>query len=186
MIRLPGHHSVRRGDVGAAPEALCDMRLPEPGELGHAAHILGPSVDAVRAAFLRAGLSRIARVEWEVNQNARDKGRHFARCNTDGLSIVFAPETILLPPDTIAGVIAHEFGHAADFLYPGEFMLTADADWLVERVSPPTPYRRSYDDIERTADGIAEMALGVTIGYAGPCKLETLNAGVRPRPAGLR
>lgn len=102
-----------------------------------------------------------------------------------------------LPHATCLGIIAHEFGHAADYLYPGAFCVTSGGKVLgalagptSKQVVPNARYRywleRDYDAVERTADKVAETVLGVKIGYAGPCMLETINGGVRPRPKGLR
>lgn len=44
--------------------------------------------------------------------------------------------------------------------------------------------RRSPDQVEWAADGIAERVTGRRIGYAGDCMLQTFAA--EPRPAGLR
>lgn len=191
MMRIPSRHDPPPSMVGVMSDRPCDMRAPKRGELNRAEVMLRPWVGYIVDAYLRAGMAKLARTEWEITDEVRDDDRHFARCSTDGELIGFAPETILLPEATIQGVIAHEFGHAADFLYPGQFMLTYDDDPLVERVSSSRKSRRDwasrdYDEIERTADGIAEMVLGVSIRYAGSCMLETFGAGVRPRPVGLR
>lgn len=160
-------------------------------------------MEDIRRHYLIAGLDKVKATRWRVTPEARDHGRHFAFCRVDGLEIGFAPELVLLPFDTARGIIAHEFGHAADYLYPAQFLPGPGGSLHAVRVGtrsndgvPPERYnqwrRRDYDAIERTADAVAETVLTkatgapVKIGYAGPCQLETLNAGVRPRPRGLR
>lgn len=151
----------------------------------------------MRAQYVDAGLDKVKRTKVIVTPDARDDGRHFAYCRTDGGLIGLAPEMIGLPAATCLGIIAHEFGHAADYLYPGAFCVTSSGKVLgalagptSKQVVPNARYRhwleRNYDAVERTADKVAETVLGVRIGYAGPCMLETVNAGKRPRPKGLR
>ncbi len=151
----------------------------------------------MRRRYVGQGLDKIKRTKVVVTTQARDDGRHFAFCRTDGGLIGLAPEMIALPPATCLGIIAHEFGHAVDYLYPGAFCVASNGRVLgglagarSNQSVPNARYRlwlaRDYDAVERTADAVAEKVLGVKIGYAGPCMLETINAGVRPRPPGLR
>ncbi len=175
----------------------CGLRPPEPGELRRAEDLLRPFVEQIRRLYLRQGLDKVKGTRWRVTPDARDGGRHFAFCRTDGGELGFAPEMILLPTATARGIIAHEFGHAADYLYPAQFLPGPGGRLYPVRTGqrsndgvPPARYnawvRRGYDEIERAADAIAEGVLGERIGYAGPCHLETIGAGVRPRPKGLR
>src|SRR5690606_21958421 len=57
-------------------------------------------------------------------------GRHYARTHTSGSHMEIAPTACDLPFDTLVAILAHEFGHAADFLYPGSF------SWPVHRAGP--------------------------------------------------
>lgn len=144
----------------------------------------------------------VRRVKFEVTRAARDTDRHFAACRTDGLQILVAPELVGLEVDAAAAIISHELGHAVDHLYPGRFLLVGDRlhEWEhpTWSSSAPEPHPRfaqnrmrqwsdrDYDAVERTADAIAEHALGRPIFYGGPCMLQTFSQGERPRPAGLR
>lgn len=158
---------------------------------------LAPVIDAVRATFLEAGFDEVARTVVRVDVKAGDGGRHFAACRTDGELILLSPNLIHLAEATVAGIILHEFGHAADFLYPAQIGFDALKNpvfldhskrggredtrrWLADWEG------RDDDEVERMADRIAEAASGLRIGYAGPCLLQTVGAGVRPRPRGLR
>lgn len=92
-------------------------------EIAHA--VLQPHFDAVRDVF--AGLSaaspialgRVRRTKFIVDDSARNSARHFAATRTDGLLMVFAPQLVELPVETVVAIVAHEFGHALDFAYPG-------------------------------------------------------------------
>lgn len=157
--------------------------------------ILEPYFEAVRAEFLSAGFSKCKQTRLQIDEAMHDTPRHFAACRTDGLMILLAPEFAEQQESFVLGIAAHEFGHAVDGLYPGEFVLGQDGK-LVRRqqneVSEKQWLRwmragrdRSGDVVEVTADRIAELVMGIPIGYSGPCLLQNFREGVE-RPAGLR
>lgn len=164
--------------------------------------LLDPLFREAQAAFVDAGFPRVKRVRLFVTEEVRDNRRHFAACRTDGLEMLVAPELVLLDVDSAAAVIAHEFGHAVDFLYPGRFLLVdgklhewTHPDWSKGAAEPHARFAqnrvrqwtsRSSDAVERTADAIAEHAMGRPISYGGDCMIQTFDHGIRPRPAGLR
>lgn len=176
--------------------------------------ILEPLFLAVQETFVayekrEFGSSRLRRTRLECLPGAHDQGslpdgspaiRHFAGCRDDGRVIVTAPEIVELPEEMVLAILSHEFGHAMDFAYPGDYIV-ADG-FLVRR---PLGHRgdddrtdraavavmrqwtsRGDDQIEGTADAIAETVTGKKIGYVGPCLLQSFRGGMRPRPAGLR
>ena len=168
-----------------------------------AACVIGPHFDAVRdvyAAYEPAPgfkLSKLERTRLIVTPEAHDEERHFARCSDDGLVIQMAPEaTEQLDHEQLVAMLAHEFGHAADFAYPGDWVLmhpgTEDQHvvWLGGRNDKPVRrwrsvwHDRGYDHVEWTADSIAKAVTGLSIGYSGRCMLQRF--GGSPRPAGLR
>jgi hypothetical protein len=144
------------------------------------------------------GAGKTARVRLEVESSWHGMPRAFAGCSETGQLIVVAPEIVELPPATVAGILAHEFGHALDFLYPGVFLLNDDRE-LAGGAMPTADDKpsarertarmrrwssRTSDEVEFTADAVARAVMGQHIGYTGPCLLQTLKRGVR-RPAGL-
>jgi hypothetical protein len=164
---------------------------------------LAPYVDAVRDVFLEwrssdgRQLSRVAEVKVAIDPQAFDGGRHFAGCRQDGRRVALAPELAHLPEETITAIVAHEMGHAVDFLYP--------AEWAVERGKPATwlslagdgrnerraRYKimaawsdREHDLVELAADSITWAIVGRRVQYCGPCLLECWRGGVA-RPTGL-
>lgn len=150
--------------------------------------ILEPYFDVLQEKFIEAGLFRISETKLRCQLGLHDTPRHFGGCIDDGTIIYAAPELVELPTDIVLGILAHELGHAADFLYPGEFLLRGDK---VVRIQPDKHRlqgwsKRSEDDVEITADYIAEYVLGVPLGYRGPCHLQSLGLAGRPRPRGLR
>jgi hypothetical protein len=182
---------------GPSPFSPCFVAPVPPDKLRRAAMLLDPFIDEVRRGYLAFGLGKIERVKVKISEEARDGLRHFAMCRTDGGLIVLSPDVIGLPVATAQGIIAHEFGHAADYLYPGAFQRAAFGKAVFheygQRSNDGVPQgvadrwrARTDDEIELDADAIAETVLKVKIGYAGPCMLETIGAGVRPRPPGLR
>lgn len=174
--------------MSACPTLETDLTLAE-------AHgILFPFFDAVRALFLEHGFTRLKPVEFSVSRAMHDTPRHFAACLTTGRHILVAPELAELDHPFVTGILAHECGHAVDFLYPVEFALgpggvirrdragETDTQWIRWT---KTWEARSDDVVEQTADGIAESVWGTPIGYAGPCLLQNFRTGPL-RPAGLR
>ena len=165
-----------------------------------AAAILQPFVEVCYQSFLNAGLDRLEDMVIRVTGKAHDQERHFAAASTDGNLILLAPQLIELPTETASGIIAHEFGHAADFSYPAQWVKTAGGKMKLADISRqgsraddafPKEWLRDWrarddDAIERSADAIAESVLGRRIGYSGSCMLQTIGRGVRPRPEGLR
>ena len=169
-----------------------------------AAIILEPHFDAVRdlfAAFVpepgHRGLVELADTDFRVDVSMHDKERHFAGTRHDGKRILLAPDIVGLPVETVVAILAHEFGHAADFRYPGRWIVpragSGKAVWIEDvQVDTKEARRwqalwrdRSADEIEWAADGIAETVTGKRLGYCGPCMLQCLRGGVE-RPAGLR
>lgn len=167
--------------------------------------VLDPFFQAAREVFVAyemnwLGCSRMRRVRLECSATVHDTARHFAGASEDGKLILAAPELAELPEETVVAILAHEFGHAMDFAYPAMFResegelkrAVALADNGQDRrfeqaaVAAMRQWRdRDPDTVERTADVVAEHVTGRRIGYAGPCLLQTLDAGIA-RPAGLR
>lgn len=124
-----------------------------------------------------------------------DSPRHFAACTDDGLQIYAAPELADLPDNVVLAIFAHEFGHATDFLYPAEFARGRDGAYRRDFGNVSERQVRAWitgwnnrdaDAIEFAADAIAELVLGMPIGYQGPCQLQCFNCGEGRRPVGLR
>lgn len=168
-----------------------------------ALEVLIPTIEEVAALFVTgAGLERLYGIEVEVSAKDGGEGRNFAACRTDGRLLVFSPDLLALPPETVYGIVLHEFGHAADFLYPAQWVPIAGGKVRLADVSSrgvpagespvPTSWLRDWeardsDEVERAADRIAESVSGIRIGYGGPCLLQTVARGaMRPRPPGLR
>lgn len=150
--------------------------------------ILEPYFEELRDRFASAGLHRIAEVRLRCNTEMHDNPRHFAGCLEDGTLIYAAPHLIELPERTVLGILAHELGHAADFLYPGEFVLRGDhvVRMKADRERMRGWRRRDPDTVEIVADLIAEEVLQTPLGYRGPCHLQTLGMTGARRPKGLR
>jgi hypothetical protein len=143
---------------------------------------------------------RLECAPWAVLHEEEGFGvRNYAATSDGGDLIVFAPELVELPPETVAAIFAHEFGHALDFLHPGRWMLVDDELVLYHddseaeerdtdraRVARMRQWRgRDRDCIEQTADLLGTEATGRVICYGGPCVLQTFRRG-SPRPKGLR
>lgn len=119
-------------------------------ELEWAHTILEPHFDAVRdvfAAFVPHGaaapLERLARVRYEMRADVHDSERHFAGTRTDGLFMVFAPEIVDMSVEGIVALIGHEFGHAADFVYPGAWSWPLEKSGLSHWVGEAAAHRAS-------------------------------------------
>lgn len=161
--------------------------------LDEAHGILLPCFECVRERFLEH-FPLLKKVEFFVANGLHDTARHFGACSGDGKKILCAPEMVELQHPFVAGILAHECGHAVDFLYPGEFALgrggvirrdrksVTEGQWLRWQKAW---LDRDDDVVEQTADGIAEKVYGEPIGYAGPCKLQNFRTG-EARPQGLR
>jgi hypothetical protein len=142
-----------------------------------------------------AQLSRCNRAQIYCAPWIHDSPRHFAACRDDGRVIIVAPELAELPVDTVVAIMAHELGHAADYLYPAEFALDGQrqAHRRDRRQVDDTQWarwvkaweQRDDDLVEITADAVAELATGSRVGYLGPCRLQAFDRG-RARPQGLR
>lgn len=158
--------------------------------------ILEPYFEVMREDYLTAGLDRCKHTRLRIDPSMHNTARHFAACQDDGKLILLAPELVEQPESVVLAIIGHEFGHAADFLYPGEFALGREDEPALRR-SPESMKakhwhrwlrdweRRDADLVELTADAIAHRALGVRYGYLGPCLIQSFEA-TRLRPVGLR
>ena len=179
--------------MGAA-EAVCEPTVTELSpDAAHA--VLEPFYLALCEQFVDAGLKRCQRVKFYCAPGQHDTPRHFGATSEDGREIVVAPELAELPVETVSALIAHELGHAVDFLYPGEWVLGREREAIRRKRAPGDDEQwerwmrawkeRDADVIEFTADAIAEWATGRRIGYLGPCLLQAFDKG-QARPAGLR
>ena len=177
--------------MGACPDLVTDVSLEE------AEAILEPYFSAVRERFLEVRLDRVARTRLSVRRWAHDAPRHFAACREDGSEVVVAPELVELSQEMLVGIVAHELGHATDFLYPGEFWLGRASEAsrrTPEDAGSETQWvrwlrawgDREEDVVERVADAIASSVMGTPIGYLGPCWLQSFTGPRIPRPQGLR
>lgn len=168
-----------------------------------AREIVRPHWDAVRdlfAAFVPPGetqpLSRVMEVRFEIDPKRHDTPRHFAACRTDGLLMLFAPQIVDLPVEHLIPILVHEFGHAADHLYPAYWRTNGDGPCLAQWIGDPSKTKwgrhwakqwedRSQDAVEWAADGIGEAVTGKHITYGGPLMLQQFCCGIE-RPRGLR
>jgi hypothetical protein len=182
--------------MSACPEIRSPLTVEE------AEAVIEPYFLAVQDVFVGNGATRCKRVKLEIAPWIHDSPRHFAACEDTGRLIITAPEFAELPEETLIAIMSHEFGHATDFLYPGEYMLVDDGE-LVKMPRVPAGKldkkgsqahvarsrvweKRDKDTVERTADSLAEMFTGHLIGYCGPCELQCFDRGHRPRRPGLR
>ncbi len=158
--------------------------------------VIEPYFAAVKIDFLEAGFELCERTRLIVDPSMHDTARHFAACQDDGLKIYIAPEAADRPDTMLMAILAHELGHACDFLYPGQFALGAEDAPAIFRdpASMKSKHwhawlrdwrRRDHDVVELTADAISHLAMGVRYGYRGPCLIQDLSAD-RLRPRGLR
>ena len=173
-----------------------------PLSLDQAEAVIEPYFTAVKRVFVAGGATHAKVVRLELATWIHDSKRHFAATDETGRLIITAPEFAELPEETIVAILSHEFGHAVDLLYPGRYVF-ADGELIEMPEVPPGELidgkaeqaniartraweRRSKDDVELTADAIAELYTGQKIGYCGPCELQCFNRGQRPRRLGLR
>ncbi len=175
--------------------------VPESGPpltLEEAFVVLDPYFEVMRDEYKKHGLVKVKRTRFFVAERMHDTERHFAACKDDGSAILVAPELAEMPDSVVWAILAHEFGHATDFLYPGEFVLGRDREPALRRERQPDAagekqwskwlkawHKRSGDVVELTADAIAERVMGVPYGYLGPCWIQSFDA-TRARPMGLR
>ena len=166
-----------------------------------AAAVILPHFDAVRDVFLSFcpepgfNLDLAAKIKFRVTRTMHDSPRHFAGTLDDGLQMLFAPQIIDLDESTFVAILAHEFGHAVDFLYPGRWIVPHHGPGKAEWISDEEDHHarkwkklwqsRSRDVVEWAADGIAWAVTGRKILYGGDCVLQRFGKGFE-RPAGLR
>lgn len=179
-----------------AEAAQCSVEpAPAPLDLEEAYVVLEPYFEAVLEDYLKFGLKKCKRVRLFVAPGLHDTPRHFAACKDDGSAILLAPELADMPPPVVLAIIAHELGHASDFLYPGEFVLGTGGP-AVRRSEKSVEekqwskwlkawHKRDDDVIELTADAVSELVMGVPYGYQGPCQIQSFDA-TQARPMGLR
>lgn len=156
--------------------------------------ILEPFFQEALELFQQAGYDRVSKTRFGISGDMHDSPRHFAGCREDGGLILVAPEMVELPVPTVIAIMAHEVGHACDFLYPGRFSLTESGIREFDFGEATETQRlrrlrawqlRDSHDVELTADRLAESVYGTPIGYTGPCLLQTFRGG-QPRPEHLR
>lgn len=165
--------------------------------------VIKPYFDAARDVFssceIEPGftLSRLAKVKFIVDPKIHNKPRHFAATMDDGLLMMFAPQFVELPVETLVAIITHEFGHAADFVYPARWYTPSNgpskASWIESGGVDTRAFRlwtklwedRGRDQVEWAADGIAQAVTGKHLVYGGDCMLQRFSQGVE-RPKGLR
>lgn len=174
----------------ACPELQTDLSLDD----AHA--VLEPYFLAIQEEFVGSGLDRVGKTRLYVAPWVHDSPRHFAACREDGRIIVAAPELCEQDERIVAAIFAHELGHAADFCYPAEFVFVGQGQPARRRAREEGSdvqwvrwvkawERRDADLVEFTADAVAQSALGLPIGYTGPCMLQSFD-GAQARPQGLR
>jgi hypothetical protein len=102
-----------------------------------------------------------------IDPDIHNSPRHYGLCvpSPEEILIVMAPQAHYLAMEHLLAILMHEIGHGMLYL------------WQV-------PIAGGYDQRERQADSAAESIFGMPISYAGD--LETLGAGIRPRPDGIR
>lgn len=165
--------------------------------------VLEPYFLVARSIFTAYCIQRglgdaVKATQFECRPDMHDTERHFAGTTLDGRKVCAAPEMANLPEDTVAAILAHEFGHVLDHRYPGCFVCAREELVFVAAVAEEGDRgdqtrvarmqqwtARGEDEIELVADLVAEKATGIRIGYTGPCMLQAMNRG-RSRPLGLR
>ena len=159
-----------------------------------------PYFDAVKHTFANFSpdgvtrLSKLSKVGFLIEPAVHDKPRHFAACRNDGGLILLAPEIIGLSEENVIAMLAHEFGHAADFAYPGSWVTSDDstkaAIWIGLRNDKQAMRWRKFwmdrntDQQELAADSIVKTVTGKTVGYCGDLTIQCFTG--KPRPVGLR
>lgn len=179
--------------------------VPTAHDLEVAEAVIVPHFDAVRDAYCEfrpesghSGLTRLRRTKFIIDPAMHDSPRHFAACRDDGMLMLFAPQLIDLPIETMVAILTHEFGHAADFAYGAAWYTDGSgpspARWIGEheddrgwRAWRKGWRQRGKDQVEWAADGIAQAVTGRRLGYCGEtcCMLQAFDQ-CQPRPAGLR
>ncbi len=181
----------------AGPSAAeCLPQDPEPPLSPEEAYVvLEPYFEVIRDEYLAQGFKKCKRTRLFIAPAMHDSPRHFGACKDDGSAILLAPELADVADTVMLAIMAHEFGHATDFLYPGEFVLGRSGP-AGRRIKSDVEekqwskwlkawHHRDEDVVERTADAIAERVMGVPYGYQGPCWIQSFDAA-RARPMGLR
>jgi hypothetical protein len=143
----------------------------------------------LKRELLAKGWDRAAETRWQQDESVRDTYRHFAATDQDGSLISISYDLWRLPGDQPIGILAHEWGHALDFLYPAEIaqivggrpVLSEPDDRELERWR-----KRSKDEVEVAADEIVFGVWGRALRYDPRCHLQSFSAGTRGRPRGLR
>lgn len=166
-------------------------------ELEMAAAVLEPHFDAVKDTFVEfepCPMNRLRKTRFVVEHAVHDSPRHFAACREDGLLIKIAPEAIDLPHEQLVAILVHEFGHAADFAYPGDWVTFPEgtkAVWIGDRDDKAARkwrgnlwHHRTDDQVERAADAIGSTITNRQVTYCGPCMIQCF--GGQSRPEGLR
>jgi len=143
--------------------------------------------------FTAASFRHPAKAKFSLDPSRHDSCRHFAAAAMDGSEVFVAPALADMPFETALAILAHEAGHVEDLASPGVWWFRNDR--LLRSEFPAKGARkvvkaweqRSDDEIERVADAIAEVALGIKIGYVGEpsCLVQCAGRG-RRRPDNLR
>jgi hypothetical protein len=132
-----------------------------------AAAIIQPHWDAVRDTYVEyapaksmKGLSKLKKTKFIVDSDIHDTPRHFAACRDDGMQMIFAPELVELPIENLIAILAHEFGHAADFAYPGSWAWPIEGPGHTEWVGDSQPGRSmAWRGMKRTWGGTIDTML---------------------------
>ena len=160
----------------------CDRLRREPCSRKRLEYLL-QRAEEVRQAYLTWPMPKIADVGVMLDWTADDGHRHFAYYREDQQSIHLSPALCTYPVHVQFAMIGHEFGHAADFLYPASWH---DGEFYDTPVQKTRWRQRSRDAIEQSADAIAETVMGIQIHYTTNCLVQSTKGGIRPRPEGLR
>jgi hypothetical protein len=176
-------------EEGILWQGILMVYLVSPDEVEVAAQVILPVYDAVRDVFADE-VPRVGSTKLVVTNEVRDSERHYAGCREDGSQILVAPEAANLSGEQLVAILAHELGHAADFLYPAcwRFRGRAPAEFKEPKRKKLAALRswhaRSDDEVELMADAIAWAITGQKITYCGPCLVQCFSGIERPR--GLR